>query len=53
MIQVGGVWSRVDVAYRNLQKQQQQHIFVHQVYLNLGNEDDEYIVTQIKNSVEL
>lgn len=46
VLQVGGVWSRVDVAYRNLR--QQQHIPVHQVYLNQANEEDEYILLQNK-----
>lgn len=50
VFQVGGVWSRVDVAYRNLR---QQHIPVHQVYLNRGNEDDEYIFTPKKESEAL
>lgn len=50
VLQVGGVWSRVDVAYRNLQ---QQHIPVHQVYLNRGNEDDKYIFTQKEKRVRL
>lgn len=44
VFQVGGVWSRVDVAYRNLR---QQHNPVYQVYLNWGNED-KYIFTQKK-----
>lgn len=49
VLQVGGVWPRVDVAYRNLQ----QHIPVHQVYLNRGNEDDKYIFTQKEKRVKL
>lgn len=42
VFQVGGVWSRVDVAHGNLQ-QQQQHVSVHQLRLNRVNEDEEYV----------
>lgn len=54
VLQVGGVWSRVDVTYGDLQQQQQQHISVHQLHLNRGNEDEEYVFTPKKeNKVKL
>lgn len=53
VFQVGGVWSRVDVAYGNLQ-QQQQHIPVHQLHSNQGNEDEEYVfIPKKENKVKL